>query len=82
VNPGVPASLWQEEDEDSVIQGLPAVVCELGHCMKLPPGFDTALLRSSHTTCCVLICLFPFSCRFCLMDDTCCELQELSACVQ
>jgi hypothetical protein len=44
---------------------------ELEHCKKLPPGFDTALLRSSHATCCVLIRLFPLACRLCFMNDTC-----------
>jgi hypothetical protein len=39
VNPGVPASLWQEEDEDSVIQGLPAVVWRVGALHEAAPWF-------------------------------------------
>jgi hypothetical protein len=53
----------QEEDEDNVIQRLPAVVWRVGALQEAAPGFDTSLLRSSHATCRVLICLFLLACR-------------------
>jgi hypothetical protein len=36
------ASLWHEEDEDSVIQELPAIVWRVGALQEAAPDFDAS----------------------------------------